>query len=224
MGKTTCAAAHAVARAERGARVLVVSADPAHSLGDALDLPLRHAPRAVKVRRGTLHASELDAAAALERWLSERRTTIRLIAERGTYLDREDIDRFLDLSLPGVDELVALLEVRRLAASGRYDEVVLDTAPTGHLLRLLQTPRTLRSIAGVLGEMQEKHRVVAESLGGEASRPRRCAPVHARRRSAACHHSGTSPRSRHHSRVRTAVSACAPDTAQNPQSALAARV
>jgi len=169
VGKTTCAAAHAVARAEQGARVLVVSADPAHSLGDALDLPLRHAPRAVKVRHGTLHASELDAAAALERWLSERRTTIRLIAERGTYLDREDIDRFLDLSLPGVDELVALLEVRRLAASGRYDEVVLDTAPTGHLLRLLQTPRTLRSIAGVLGEMQEKHRVVAESLGGEAA-------------------------------------------------------
>jgi len=170
VGKTTCAAAHAVARAEQGARVLVVSADPAHSLGDALEVRLGPTPRAVKVRRGRLQAAELDAAAALERWLSERRSTIRLIAERGTYLDREDIDRFLDLSLPGVDELVALLEVRRLAASGRYDEVVLDTAPTGHLLRLLQMPRTLRSIAGVLDEMQEKHRVVAQSLGGEAAR------------------------------------------------------
>ena len=166
MGKTTCAAAYAVARAEQGLRLLVVSADPAHSLGDALDLRLGHAPKPVKVRRGSLAAAELDAGAALARWLRDRRATIRLIAERGTYLDREDIDRFLDLSLPGVDELVALLEVRRMVASGRYDEVVLDTAPTGHLLRLLQMPRTLRSIAGVLDEMQEKHRVVAESLVG----------------------------------------------------------
>jgi arsenite-transporting ATPase len=170
VGKTTCAAAYAVARAEKGLRVLVVSADPAHSLGDALDLRLGPAPKPVKVRRGALAAAELDAGAALARWLRERRATIRLIAERGTYLDREDIDRFLDLSLPGVDELVALLEVRRMAASGRYDEVVLDTAPTGHLLRLLQMPRTLRSIAGVLDEMQEKHRVVAESLVGGSAR------------------------------------------------------
>lgn len=170
VGKTTCAAAHAVARAEQGLRVLAISADPAHSLGDALDLRLTQTPKRLKVRRGTLHAAELDASAALDRWLRERRATIRLIAERGTYLDRDDIDRFLDLSLPGVDELVALLEVRRLAASGRYDEVVLDTAPTGHLLRLLQTPRTLRSIASVLDEMQEKHRVVAESLVGGAAR------------------------------------------------------
>src|SRR5437868_9362849 len=170
VGKTTCAAAHAVARAEAGLRVLAVSADPAHSLGDALDLRLGQTPKPLKVRRGTLHAAELDASAALARWLRERRATIRLIAERGTYLDREDIDRFLDLSLPGVDELVALLEVRRLAASGPYDEVVLETAPTGHLLRLLQTPKTLRSIAGVLDEMQEKHRVVAESLVGGATR------------------------------------------------------
>jgi len=170
VGKTTCAAAHAVARAEAGLRVLAISADPAHSLGDALDLRLAHTPRPLKVRRGALHAAELDAASALTRWLRERRATIRLIAERGTYLDGDDIDRFLDLSLPGVDELVALLEVRRLAASGRYDEVVLDTAPTGHLLRLLQTPRTLRAIAGVLDEMQEKHRVVSESLVGGSVR------------------------------------------------------
>ena len=62
------------------------------------------------------------------------------------------------------------------------------------------------------------------SLGGEARRPRGGAALHARRRSASRHQSGASPRSRHHSRVRTAVSACAPDTAQNVQSSLAARV
>src|SRR5690242_2096731 len=95
VGKTTCAAAHAVARAERGLRVLAVSADPAHSLGDALDVRLSSTPKPLKVRRGTLHAAELDAGAALTRWLRDRRATLRLIAERGTYFDREDIDRFL---------------------------------------------------------------------------------------------------------------------------------
>jgi arsenite-transporting ATPase len=170
VGKTTCAAAYALCRAEAGRRVLVISTDPAHSLGDALGQELTGAPRRVRTARGSLHAAELDAPAALTRWLDRRRATLRLIAERGTYFDREDVEAFLDLSLPGVDELIALLELRRLAGSGRYDEVVVDTAPTGHTLRLLAMPRALRGLATVFDQMQEKHRVVAESLGGAAAR------------------------------------------------------
>lgn len=169
VGKTTCAAAYALRRAESGRRILVVSTDPAHSLGDALGQTLRAQPRPVRTARGSLRAAELDAAAALARWLNDRRATLRLIADRGTYFDREDVESFLDLSLPGVDELIALLELRRLGGSGRYDEVVVDTAPTGHTLRLLAMPRTFRNLASVLDQMQEKHRVVAESLGGAAA-------------------------------------------------------
>ena len=160
----------ALRRAESGRRVLLVSTDPAHSLADALGRPLGPRPRAVPTRRGTLRAAELDADAALSRWLGRRRERLATIALRGTYLDREDVDRFLSLSLPGVDELMGLVELARLARAQPLDDVVVDTAPTGHTLRLLQMPETLRQIAAVLDDMQGKHRFLARSLGG-AYRP-----------------------------------------------------
>src|SRR5438105_4584968 len=49
---------------------------------------------------------------------------------------------------------------------GSWDEVIVDTAPTGHALRLLAMPETLRRIAAVLDDMQAKHRFLAQSLGG----------------------------------------------------------
>ena len=67
---------------------------------------------------------------------------------------------------PGVDELIGLLELTRLAESGRYPEVVVDTAPTGHTLRLLAMPASLRRIADILEQMQAKHRYLSESLAG----------------------------------------------------------
>ncbi len=155
-----------MALAESGRRVLVVSTDPAHSLGDALGRRLGSRPRPVPVRRGTLRAAELDADAALARWLDQRRDGLATIALRGTYLDREDVERFLSLSLPGTDELIGLLELARLARASPVDDVVVDTAPTGHTLRLLQMPETLRQIASVLDDMQAKHRFLSRSLGG----------------------------------------------------------
>ena len=185
VGKTTLAAAYAIALARQGARVLCVSTDPAHSLGDALETRLSARPRAIplgrrgrgswhslrgaKARTGALFAAELDADAALARWLRERRRAFHAIAVRGTYLDDEDVDQLFDLSLPGVDELIGLVELARLAgaggAAGAYDALVVDTAPTGHTLRLLEMPRTLARLAAVLDDMQEKHRTLAQALG-----------------------------------------------------------
>jgi arsenite-transporting ATPase len=163
VGKTTCAAAAAVRAGREGQRVLVVSTDPAHSLGDALGIAL--GPDAKKVE-GELYAAQLDADRALGRWVDERENAFRTIAERGTYLDDEDVERLLSLSLPGVVELVGLLELRRLARVREYDRVVVDTAPTGHTLRLLEMPETLRRFAEVLDDMHAKHRFLATSLGG----------------------------------------------------------
>jgi arsenite-transporting ATPase len=117
------------------------------------------------VRRGSLQACELDADDALRRWLLARRPALAQLLERGTWLDRTEVESFLDLAFPGVDELVGLLEVERLGAGGAYDEIVVDTAPTGHTLRLLATPATFTRIAGVFDLMQEKHRAVAAAFG-----------------------------------------------------------
>src|SRR5262245_29804081 len=111
VGKTTCAAARAAIEASRGARVLVVSTDPAHSLGHALGLRLSSDARAVAISRrrrservsdsprrtGCLHALELNARRAFGRWLSRNRGPLADVLEHGTWLDRGDIDALLDL-------------------------------------------------------------------------------------------------------------------------------
>jgi arsenite/tail-anchored protein-transporting ATPase len=170
VGKTTCAAAAALAAAESGRRVLAVTTDPAPSLGDAFRVDLSGEPALIPTRRGTLLAAELAAGPALSRWMAGHREPLREIAARGTYLDAEDVDRFLALSLPGADELMAWLEVARLArpaARGEvFDEVVVDAAPTAHTLRLLAMPEAIRRFAGVLDRLQERHRWMAERFGG----------------------------------------------------------
>ena len=165
MGKTTCAAASACAlsalRRGKRARVLVVSTDPAHSLGDALGVQLAASPRAI--RRG-LTAVELDAPRAFARWIGEHGAALGEALEHGTWLDRADVDTLLDLSLPGVDELAGILEIARLADSRRYDHIVVDTAPTGHTLRLLASPQTVAVVAGILDALQAEHRLIREQL------------------------------------------------------------
>jgi arsenite/tail-anchored protein-transporting ATPase len=167
VGKTTCAAAAALAAAEAGGhRVLVVSTDPAHSLGDALAMRLTGEPIRVPTRRGELLAAELAAAPAMVRWTEEHRADLRALAARGTYLDAGDVDRLLDLTPPGGDELIAWLEIDRLARETGCDEVVVDAAPTAHTLRLLASPETLRRFAALLDRLEDRHREMAAHFGG----------------------------------------------------------
>jgi arsenite-transporting ATPase len=167
--------------------VLVVSTDPAHSLGDALSLRLSARPSQVRHRgKGSLHAVELDAPRAFTRWLSEHRAAMGQVLEHGTWLDRADIDALLDLPLPGVDELVGMMEIARLAgqlppeaeslrsrprssalgggAPSAYEIVIVDTAPTGHTLRLLASPETVVTVAEILDALQQEHRLIREQL------------------------------------------------------------
>jgi arsenite-transporting ATPase len=173
VGKTTSAAAFALAEAarlgtpkrrRRGGGVLIVSTDPAHSLGDALGVKLSSTPRQI---RPSLDAVELDAPRAFARWLEAHRRPLGEILEHGTWLDREDVDALLGLSIPGVDELMGILEIHRLAhgqGAGSHDLIVVDTAPTGHTLRLLSAPETVTAVADLLGELQQEHRLIREQL------------------------------------------------------------
>ena len=156
----------AVDEARRGRRTLIVSTDPAPSLGDALGRPLRGSPVRVPLARGSLHAVEVDPGAALDRWLRPRRQVLETIALRGTWLDESDVRRLLGLSLPGIDEIAALLELLRFARSPAYDVIVVDTAPTGHTLRMLAMPATLGGVARVFDDMQDRHRALVEALRG----------------------------------------------------------
>jgi arsenite-transporting ATPase len=158
-----------VAGAGRGRQVLAVSTDPAHSLGDVLAARLSPRPRTVRLARrvgssGTLHAAEIDARRAFARWLRTHQQALGEIVEQGTWLDREDVDALLGLSIPGIDELVGLSEVIRLAEDHEYDEVIVDTAPTGHTLRLLAAPETVATLAHALDALHEEHRLIRDQL------------------------------------------------------------
>jgi arsenite/tail-anchored protein-transporting ATPase len=123
--------------------------------------------------RGAPHlsAANLDASRAFERWLAPRRDLLATIALRGTYLDDEDVARLLKLSLPGIDEVIGLIEITRMSRAlagpnAQFENVVVDTAPTGHTLRLLAAPALLGRVAGVLDNLQSHHRAVVSALRG----------------------------------------------------------
>jgi arsenite-transporting ATPase len=166
VGKTTCAAAHALTLAAEGARTLIVSTDPAPSLGDVLGERLTSQPRRIRSGGAALFATEINAARAMQRWLRARRATLEAIALRGTWLDERDISALLSLTLPGIDEVAALLELLRFGESARYDAIVIDAAPTGHTLRMLALPDTMSGVARVFDHMQQKHRVMVHALRG----------------------------------------------------------
>ncbi len=137
VGKTTLAAATAALLARSGRKVLVVSTDPAHSLGDAFEAELGAEPTELD---SGLFAAHVDTRTLLDgAWA-------RLQAHLGTLLAGAGVDELVadELTvLPGVEDLLALGEVRRLAESGLWEVVVVDCGPTAETLRLLGLPEAL---------------------------------------------------------------------------------
>ncbi|TCO77375.1 ArsA family ATPase [Marinisporobacter balticus] len=165
VGKTTCACATALHCAKRGQKTLLASTDPAHSLADSLDLPVG---RAIGPVDGVdnLYAIEVDAPRSLEQFKQDYGNILKEIANRGTYFDRDDINDFFSLSLPGLDELMGIMTLMDLLESREYDVIVLDTAPTGHTIRLLSLPDHMREWLRVLDLMLEKRRYMASVFAG----------------------------------------------------------
>ena len=137
VGKTTASAATAAAAAARGSKVLVLSTDPAHSLADALGVPLTGQPTEVDTG---LYAMQVDVQAAFEQtWRDVQGYLLGLLERAGVdALQAEELT-----VLPGAEEVLALLEVTRQVTTGPWDLVVVDCAPTGETLRLLALPEAL---------------------------------------------------------------------------------
>ncbi|MGB0619467.1 MAG: TRC40/GET3/ArsA family transport-energizing ATPase [Myxococcota bacterium] len=158
VGKTTTAAATAACAAARGDRVLVVSADAAHSLGDVLGERLGPVP--LEVAPG-LKACEVDARHVIEtHWGRVREYLVNLLRHQG--ID-EVVAEELAL-LPGADELATLVSVEDFAASGRYDLIVVDCAPTGSTLRLVTLPEVAHGGMRWLLRLQRAAARVAEPI------------------------------------------------------------
>src|SRR3954451_12719377 len=125
VGKTSVAAATARRCAAAGLRTIVLSTDPAHSLGDALEARLGPEPTAVG---DLLWAQQVSAQEELERnWRAVQDWLGEMLVERG--VDRISAE---ELTVPpGMDELFSLLQIKRHHEDARYDVVIVDCAPTG---------------------------------------------------------------------------------------------
>ncbi len=138
VGKTSVAAATARRCAAAGLRTVVMSTDPAHSLGDVLET--RVGASAEPVADG-LWAQQVSAQEELEHnWGAVQEWLGEMLVERG--VDRISAE---ELTVPpGMDELFSLLQIKRHHEGGEFDVVVVDCAPTGETLRLLSFPDVAR--------------------------------------------------------------------------------
>ncbi|MFZ2725986.1 MAG: ArsA family ATPase [Methylococcaceae bacterium] len=159
VGKSTCATTTALklARDYPQHQFLLMSTDPAHSLHNILcsvSLP------------SNLTIRELDAAAALQEFKSLHDEQLKEIAERGTFLDSDDVQGLMDAALPGMDELAAYLKIAQWLEQDNYYRIIVDTAPTGHTLRLLEMPQLIHRWLIALDSLLAKHRYMRGRFGG----------------------------------------------------------
>ena len=143
VGKTSMAAATACSIAESGKKVLVMSTDQAHSLGDSFDMKLGKNP--VNVMEN-LDAMEIDTVYESEKSWGNIRSYFKefLTLKGGSGIEVEEL-----LVFPGLEELFSLLKILDVYESGEYDTLIVDCAPTGETLSLLKYPE-------MLGELIEK--------------------------------------------------------------------
>ena len=148
VGKSTLAAATAVSEARAGNRVLLISTDQAHSVGDVLGVvvPPTGSREPVSVTldetglAGRLDALALDTLALLEaQWTG----VAGVLAGRFPESDLGSVAPEELSALPGIQEVLGLHEVGELAASGRWDRVVVDCASTADAMRMLTLPATV---------------------------------------------------------------------------------
>jgi arsenite-transporting ATPase len=147
VGKTSLAAATAVRLASMGTSVLIMSTDPAHSLSDAFGVPL--GPRPFRLMR-ELDAMEVDARGMFDAAVDQMQGP-----DAGKVSSIGDLMRLVSQT-PGVDEFGAIEVLMETMERAQHDVVILDTAPTGHTLRLLMLPDLLDSWMGKLLEMRAR--------------------------------------------------------------------
>ena len=166
VGKTTTAAATAICCADAGQRTIVLSTDPAHSLGDAFDIEL--GDLTVEITDG-LWGQQLDAQDRMEEAWDDIQGYLQAVFRWGGVdeIEAEELS-----VVPGLDEVFALTDIKRYAASGEWDTIVVDCAPTAETIRLLSLPSVLAWWMDRLFPMGRRvNKVVSPLLGSVTNLP-----------------------------------------------------
>ena len=192
VGKTTMAAATALASARDGTSTLVVSTDPAHSLSDTFETEIPADPQRIR-EDVPLYAAEIDPDQTLQDG--------QAIFGGAAGDDESDADPFADDPtagpggtgegdagplgglggmlggdgdlgsllggpMPGSDEAAAMQKLLEFVDDDRFERVIVDTAPTGHTLRLLELPELMDSMVGRILKFRQKFQGMMEGMKG----------------------------------------------------------
>lgn len=165
VGKTTCAVSSGLYLSS-DFKTLLISTDPAHSLSDSLGQRIGDEIKEVNGIKN-LSALEINAEKALSNFKLEYNDQIRKILDTSTYLDEDDIDAVFALPIPGIDEVMGFKTIIDLIEKKEFDKYIVDTAPTGHALRLLTLPDLLNDWIKVMAKMRWKYRYMVKTFSGE---------------------------------------------------------
>ncbi|MCX7002157.1 MAG: ArsA family ATPase [bacterium] len=166
VGKTTCASSTGLHFARAGKKTLIICTDPAHSLADSLDQVVGEAVLQVK-GVANLWALEVNAEKTLDAFKLEYEDEIKNIMDTATHLDKDDIESMFKLPVPGMDELMGFKTIIDLIEQAQFDKYIVDTAPTGHALRLLNSPYLIDDWIKVMAKMRWKYRFLVKTFAGK---------------------------------------------------------
>jgi len=167
VGKTTISCGFALKWAKQfpDEQILLISTDPAHSLGDILQITVTDQAELIK-DFPNLKVRAIESEKLLTVFKTRYGAVLELLVERGSFVEGEDLTPVWDLDWPGIDELMGLLEIQRLFHDQIVDRVVVDMAPSGHALNLLELMDFLDNLLASLTLFQEKHRTISQSFTG----------------------------------------------------------
>ncbi|MGV9199469.1 MAG: ArsA family ATPase [Promethearchaeia archaeon] len=162
VGKTSSAASAAIWAAERGRKTIVISTDPAHSLGDSLGLELEPGSPTPVPDVENLTALEINPKAKMSEFGGLSNVNPMGSMEMGGMMENimpgmEELQDLNSLSPPGIDEALAFGKVLEFIETEHdYELIIFDTAPTGHTLRFLSLPETLSGWIGKIVKLRLK--------------------------------------------------------------------
>ncbi|BAS56033.1 arsenite-activated ATPase ArsA [Leptolyngbya boryana NIES-2135] len=167
VGKSTLSSAFACRWAKQfpNDRILLLSTDPAHSLGDVLQMEVSNTAQTIE-SLPNLSVRALDAELLLKDFKAEYGEILERLVERGSFVGQGDLASVWELGWSGLDELMGILEIQRLLRDRVVDRIVVDMAPSGHTLALFNLMEFLEEFLSALELFQLKHRTMSEAFTG----------------------------------------------------------
>lgn len=146
-----------------GEKILLFSTDPAHSISDSFNIKIGENPTQITE---TLDAIEINVDLLMNEFKGQHKDAIQELLTKSANLDQQEADHALELAIPGIDEFMSLIKLSSFLEQNIYKTIVVDTAPTGHTLRLLSMPNMVNSWLIFFSGLHKKYKGMMKLLTG----------------------------------------------------------